>query len=300
MRLEQLRYFMEVARVGTYLKAAENLYVSQPSISHAIKKMEETLNVKLFERSRQGATLTDIGQLILPRVQLVLNTIEEISEIAKVEEDVLAGELSIATTQSMGKFVTKALLSFKEKYPLVNIEIIEDGTNNIIKGIKKNHYDIGICSHRPNEQFDGIHFEHLFSGRLLVCVGSNVQFTISNPLPIDIISKQPLVMFKRSYRNYEYLKNILNNDQELNILLSSGNTEIAKKVISSGIGIGFYPDFYIKNDEAVKNGDIIPLEIENNKEEIYFGWIRSEKQHFSTVAKEFVKTLETIVQKNNT
>src|SRR4051812_18234713 len=119
MRLEQLQYFVEIAKTGSYSQAANNLYISQPSISHGIKKLEDTLKVRLFERSRNGAVLTEIGKNILPKAQSVLITIEEIIDEAKREEEILTGKLSIATIPSLGRYITDTLLEFKEKHPRV-------------------------------------------------------------------------------------------------------------------------------------------------------------------------------------
>ncbi|SDL95752.1 LysR family transcriptional regulator [Bacillus sp. OK048] len=296
MRLEQLQYFVEIAKTGSYSQAANNLYISQPSISHGIKKLEDTLKVRLFERSRNGAVLTEIGKSILPKAQSVLITIEEIIDEAKREEEILTGKLSIATIPSLGRYITDTLLEFKEKHPRVDIEISENGTDQIVQDILDNRVEVGLTSYISENHINNMYFERLFSGKILVCVGKNAPFPINNPLSIELISKQPIVMFKSSYLSHFYFKKILKG-HELNILFSSWNNEFAKNIISSGIAIGFYPDFYIKNDDSVKKGDIIPLEIEDNREEIMFGWMRSKNQYFSKPAKEFVKMFSSTIKK---
>mgnify|MGYP001954999890 CR=1 FL=1 len=128
----------------------------------------------------------------------------------------------------------------------------------------------------------------------MVCVGKHSAIPLYNPMPPEIISEQPIISFQPSYRQDDYLKKILKRD-DLNILFTFGNTEVAKKVIAKGLAIGFYPDFSIQKDAYVQNGEIIPLEIEDNDVELWFGWIRPKNHHFSRAAQEFIKVLKEVI-----
>jgi DNA-binding transcriptional LysR family regulator len=297
MNLKQLEYFVEIAKTNSFLQAAENLYISQPTISHAIKRLEENLNVNLFERSQNGSFLTETGQELLPKAQAVLSMIKEIEEYTVSKDQILRGSLSISAVPVMSTFIAKTIVEFKKKHPYVDIMVKEDGTKQTVEDVLSRRVDLGFASYTSDYEYtDNIFYEHLFIGKMLACVGKDGPFSIYKKMPTEVISKGPIVMFKPGYRTSHYLKKIL-KISTLNILFASGNTEIAKKVIIDGIAIGFYPDFYLKNDEAVKAGKIIPLEIEGDPmDEIMYVWLRLKNYHFSQAAKIFLKMFKETIQ----
>lgn len=298
MRIEQLKYFVEIANTGSFSAAAERLHMTQPSLSQAIAKLEKELNVKLFERSRTGIQLTSFGQSMLQKAQNIINMINEIEDEAKASKDIVTGKLIIASIPSMcTAYLTEVLSVFKKRHPRVRIEVKEEGTNQIFQDILASRVDIGIISCLPEdgiEQMSKIEFGRLLTGTYMVCIGKHSAIPLYNPMPPEIISEQPIITFQPSYRQVDYLKRILKRD-DLNILFTFGNTEVAKKVISKGLAIGFYPDFSIQKDSYVLNGEIIPLHIANNELELWFGWIRLKNHPFSRAAQEFIKVLKEVL-----
>jgi len=296
IRIEQLQYFVEVARFQSFSLAAVELHISQPSISQAISALEEELNVKLFERSRAGVALTKTGQSLLKKAQNALNIIQDIHDEARAEYHSLTGSLHIAAIPSIcNAFLSDVLSIYKKKHPHVRLELKEDGSKQIIQDVIANKADIGLISSQPEDLIDHrIKFQRLLTGTYLACIGRHSSVPLYNPMPPDVIVQEPIITFKHSYRHEDYLKKLLKTDK-LNILLSSGYTESAKKMITEGIAIGFYPDFSIKKDTYVQSGDIIPLEIQNNDLVLTFGWIHLKNQFMSKAAEEFVKVLKGVI-----
>ncbi|RED41837.1 LysR family transcriptional regulator [Paenibacillus sp. VMFN-D1] len=297
MRTEQLRYFIEIAKSGSFTTAAEQLHISQPSISQAISNLEQELGVKLFERSRYGIKLTSVGQSILLKAQGILNIMEEIILEADSEAKEVSGRLRIAAIPSIcDSYLSDVLSNYKNKFPHVRIEVKEVGTNQIIQDVLADHVDIGIISSYPNEQFQtGIEYAHLLTGTYVVYVGKNSTIPFHKPLAKNVIAELPLIMLQRDYRQEAYAKKLLQTDR-LNILLTLGYTDAAKKIIAEGIAIGFYPDFLVKNDPYVRSGDIIPVDILDNNLTLSFGWIHKSGRRLSDAADRFIKTLRATIQ----
>lgn len=296
MRTEQLQYFVEVAKFGSFSLAAQNLHIAQPSISQAISNLEQNLNVKLFERSRTGIRLTPIGHSLYIKAQNILNIVDEMYDEVRAETNVISGNLQIASIPSIcNAYLSDVLSAYKKKYPNVRIEVNEEGTSQILQEVLSNRVDIGLVSRLPNDVLDKkIEFFHLITGTYMAYVGKNSSLPLRNPISSEVIAKQPLITLKGGSRQEEYLKKMLHTD-ELNVLLTLGYTEAAKKIIAEGVAIGFYPDFSVKRDPFVKSGDIIPLEIENNSLVLQFGWVRAKNQRFSTAAQEFIKLLKGVI-----
>ncbi len=303
MRIEQLQYFVEVAQTKSFSHAADRLHISQPSISMAISNLEHELGVTLFERSRSGVKLTDTGKILAKKAQEILNNIEDFKSEARNESQLLSGKLTISAIPSICiTFLPKALSAFKKKFPKVNIELKEEGTNKIIKEVSLGNVDIGIVSssYKEIEQIDYLYFESLISGKVVACVGKNSNLSFHNPISPKILFKHPIVIFNKEYRMYQFVQRLLREYGEPNILFVSGNTETTKKVIAEGIAIGFYTDLALKVDPYIQTGEIIPLEITDNNIEVSFGWIRSKNQHFSRQAKEFIKLLKITISEQVT
>jgi len=296
MRTEQLQYFVEVARQRSFSIAAEKLHIAQPSISQAIKSLEQELNVQLFQRSRAGVQLTPIGRSLLPKAQNILNMVDELCEEARTETDQIEGRLQIAAIPSMmNTFLSETLSRYKKPHPNVRLEVKEAGTNQIVQEVLAEQVNIGIVSCQPGETFDPrIEFAPLLSGTYVVYVGRHSSIPLQNPVPRELIARQPLITLQHEYRQVDYLRKLLGTD-DLNILVSLGYTEAAKKMISEGIAIGFYPDFSVGQDPYVQSGDIIPLDIADNGLSLRFGWIRSRQQRFSLAARKFVRVLKEVI-----
>lgn len=296
MRTEQLLYFVEVARQRSFSLAAEKLHIAQPSISQAIRSLEQELNVQLFQRSRAGVQLTPIGRSLLPKAQNILNIVEELYEEARSETDQLEGRLHIAAIPSIvNTFLSETLFRYKREHPHVRLEIKEAGTNQIVQEVLSEQVNIGVVSCQPGETFDPrIEFTPLFSGTYVVYVGKQSSIPLQNPLPRELIASQPLITLQHEYRQADYLRKLLGTD-DLNILVSLGYTDAAKKIISEGIAIGFYPDFSISKDPYVQSGDIIPLEVADNELTLQFGWIRMRQHRFSRAARKFIRVLKEVI-----
>lgn len=296
MRTEQLQYFVTVAKLGSFSLAAQHLHIAQPSISQAIAGLENDLNVKLFERSRSGIRLTPVGESLLLKAQNVLNMVEEIYDEARAETDLIDGQLHIAAIPSMcNAFLSDTLASYKKKYPSVRIEVREEGTNQITQDVLSGRVDIGLISRLPEDSLDAkIEFHPLLNGTYMVYVGRNSSIPLRNPLPKEEILKQPLITLQSGYRQEDYLKRILGSER-LNVLLTLGYTDAAKKMIAQGIAVGFYPDFSVKKDPYVTSGDILAFDIEDNDVSLRFGWIRARSQRLSAAARKFVQVLKEVI-----
>jgi DNA-binding transcriptional LysR family regulator len=296
IRIEQLQYFVEVAKYRSFSVAAQHLHISQPSISQAISNLEEELNVKLFERSRSGIQVTETGQSLLKKAQSILNIVQDIQDESRADSNSLTGSLHIAAIPSMcNAFLSDVLSTYKKRHPFVRLEVNEDGTNQIMHDVMANRVDIGLISCLPDDPIDNrTEFHRLLSGTYMVCIGKLSSIPLYNPMPAEVIVPEPIITFKSNYRQEDYLKMVLKTE-ELNVLLTIGYTEAAKKIIAEGIAIGFYPDFTIKKDAYVQSGDIIPLEIENNDLMLWFGWVRAKNQHYSLAAREFIKVLKGVI-----
>lgn len=145
MDIRKLEYFEAVSRLGNFTKAAEELHVAQPSISNAIKSLEEELGVKLFARDKRNVALTYEGKTFRTKVvqilELVDNTVDEMRGMSKERNNII--NIGIPPVVG-GTILPKIFGDFQKNYPEIKIQILELGSNAIKKAIEDNEIDLGF------------------------------------------------------------------------------------------------------------------------------------------------------------
>src|SRR5690606_21213762 len=127
------------------ITAAEKCFVTQPTLSMQIQKLEETLGMKIFDRSRQPVVPTEIGEHIIRQARIVLAEAAKLNEIISDHKNELAGELKVGVIPTIAPYLLpKVISAFTHKYPKVQLLIWEYTTEHIIQKIKLGILDCGI------------------------------------------------------------------------------------------------------------------------------------------------------------
>ena len=148
MMNNNLRIFIQVAERGSFTQVANELYISQPAISRAIKALEEELNVKLFFRDkRNGLILTDAGEKILLLARQMADTENRIYQTAFRENNFLGGKVRVASMPILTSVIlSKVFFRFRQKYPYVTLELMEGSSSEVRKAVEEHKVDFGFTS----------------------------------------------------------------------------------------------------------------------------------------------------------
>ena len=147
MELRVLNYFLAIAREENFTKAAQQLHVTQPTLSRQIADLEEELGVKLFIRSNHNIILTEDGPLLKQRAQEILSLTDKTKRDFLQKEKVLAGTISIGGGEYRStEYLAKIIAEFRKHYPKVSYEIYSGNTLNIQNYIERGLLDIGLIS----------------------------------------------------------------------------------------------------------------------------------------------------------
>ncbi len=147
MTLTELRYVVAVARYRHFGKAAEACFVSQPTLSVAVRKLEEELGVRLFERSPNEVLVTDIGATIVTQATEVLNAAEGVKEIAEAARDPLGRELKLGVIYTVGPYLVPRLIpGLKALAPNMSLVVRENFTDALAAQLKGGELDAAIMS----------------------------------------------------------------------------------------------------------------------------------------------------------
>jgi LysR family hydrogen peroxide-inducible transcriptional activator len=147
MNLQQLEYIIAVDTYRHFATAAEKSFVTQPTLSMMIQKLEDELNVKIFDRSKQPVIPTLVGEKIINQARIVLHEANKIKEIASNVEHAVSGEFKLAIIPTLAPYLIPLFIkNFIKKYPLVRLIITEMITEQIIDNIKKGSIDAGLLA----------------------------------------------------------------------------------------------------------------------------------------------------------
>lgn len=147
MTLTDLRYIVAIARERHFGRAAERCHVSQPTLSVAVKKLEEQLGVMLFERSAADVRMTEVGQRIVAQAENVLREFQQIQEIAEAGKDPLAGPLRLGVIYTIAPYLLPRLIPLMHTYaPRVPLYIQENYTARLIEALKRGELDVIILA----------------------------------------------------------------------------------------------------------------------------------------------------------
>ncbi len=143
--LTQLEYIVAVDTYRHFGKAAESCFITQPTLSMQIKKLEEDLEIIIFDRSKQPLIPTDVGQRIIDQARVILKQSEEIDNIVKEHKNQVTGLLRIGIIPTLAPYLLPVFIGkYKKKYPNIFIKVVEQTTENIVNLLNRDLIDVGI------------------------------------------------------------------------------------------------------------------------------------------------------------
>ena len=162
MNMRDLQYLVSVADYRHFSKAANACFVSQPTLSMQLRKLEDQLGVQLFERNNRRVLITDVGEEIVKRARAILRDANEMIQFAKSVQDPLAGELRIGVIPTLGPYLLpKIIPHITRGYPKLKLLIVEEKTATIIDRLRDGKLDTALLA-TPVE-CDDLEFKQLFS-----------------------------------------------------------------------------------------------------------------------------------------
>ena len=257
MELRQLEYFQMTSRLRNITRAAEQLHVSQPNITVAIKKLETELGIQLFDRSQKQLSLTPEGTVFLNRIELALRNIQDAILEVNDYKQLHKGSIKIGIPPMIGAYLFPKIFSgFRHHYSLLDIYLYEEGSMSIREQVERNELDFGIIiisNASPNLQL-----LPMCKNQIVACVPENSPLAEKKVLTLQDIAVSDIIMLKEgSFLRQITLQKMKEAYIHPNIVLESNQILTIKGLVSQGIGIAFLLDMVIENAPGIK---AIPLE----------------------------------------
>lgn len=248
MTLTQLEYIVAVNSFKHFAKAAEYCHVTQPTLSLQIQKLEETLNLKIFDRSKQPVMPTDVGVEIIEQAKKILAEVQVMNEIIQLKKGQFAGELKIGIIPTLAAYLLPLFISsFSKKYPNIKLKVHELTTNNIIHALLEDRIDAGILV-TPLKQ-NNISEQILFYEEMMAYVSKNSLLYKKNFVLAKDIALEKLWLLEEGHcfrYQIEYLCELKKQSEEnRNFEYEAGSFETLRKMVDINGGITILPEMAI-------------------------------------------------------
>ncbi|MES9832447.1 MAG: hydrogen peroxide-inducible genes activator [Candidatus Thiodiazotropha sp. LLP2] len=282
MTLNELRYIVAVAQKRHFGHAAEACYVSQPTLSVAVKKLEEELGVGLFERGQGEVSLTSAGERIVAQAQRVLEEAGTIRQLASQSVDQLVGPLNVGAIYTVGPYLFPYLIpTLYARASAMSLIIKENFTANLTEQLKQGELDVVIISLPYDEP--GIATRPLYEESFSVLMRVNHPLAACETITEKQLEKEDVLLLGEGHCFREQVKMICpgclktsNGEGNLQKSLEGGSLETIRYMVASGIGISILPDSaiggeYLPWDQLTTR----PLTQESPKRCIAMAWRKS-------------------------
>jgi LysR family hydrogen peroxide-inducible transcriptional activator len=295
MTLTELKYIVAVSQKNHFGKAAQACFVSQPTLSIAIKKLEEELGVRLFERSSKNEIrITEIGQQIIDQAYVVLQQSQILGEIAQQGKDPLSGQFRLGVIYTIGPYLLPNLIpKLSENAPNLRLIIEENFTANLFQSLKQGTLDAIIISY-PFEE-PGIETEPLYQEPFIVALPKNHDWQDRDAIPTEDLASQDLMLLGSGHcfrdQVVEACPNCMSGNSELTRTFEGSSLETIRHMVAAGTGITVLPRTSIVNspqNEAMI--DIKPFESPAPCRTVAIAW----RKHYPR--KEAIVTIRETIQ----
>lgn len=260
INLELYKIFYTVARLGNITKASETLMISQPAVSKSIKNLEEQLGGNLFIRTKKGVTLTEEGkefyQYIKKAIEYIDNAERKFNDLINLDTGCI--KIGIGSTLAQ-EFLLPYLEIFHEKYPKIDIRIINNITSNLLEQLKNGLIDLAIIT--PNN-LDSDDFNITKCKERNDCFVVNKKFyeLTQKDHSLKDLNNYPLILQLKGSSTRNFIDNFAKtNNISLTPTIELANYSLVIEFAKLGFGIGYVAKEFIKNE--IKNKELFILNI---------------------------------------
>ncbi|MDO3695483.1 LysR substrate-binding domain-containing protein [Wenyingzhuangia sp. chi5] len=243
MTITQLKYVLAVAKYQNFTTASEHCFVTQPTLSMQIHKLEESLDIQIFNRNKKPIELTDVGKKIVAQAKIIVNESNRITDIVDQEKGYIGGEFRIGIIPTiMPSLLPLFLKNFNKKYPKVELVINELTTAEIIQKLKDGYLDAAIAATPLND--DSIVESPIYYEPFIGLVNPNHRLYNDKFLDPQDLSLDDLLLLEDGHCFKESVLNIcssLSPNTKKQFALQSGSFNTLIKLTKEGMGMTLLP-----------------------------------------------------------
>ncbi|MBU8608368.1 LysR family transcriptional regulator [Bacillus pumilus] len=250
----QYKVFLTVVECGSFTKAGEKLGLTQSGVSHNIAKLESELGVVLLRRNRNGLSLTDAGERVMPHIRQIVHHASLLEQEAALIQGMEVGIIKIGTFSSFSsKMLPQLIHRFTKGYPNIQVELYEGGYEEIEEWIASGTVDVGFLT-QPSREFETV---PLFQDELVVLMQEDHRFNTKKVIEVDSLHDESFIMPKAGC-DLLIKKLLKERGVKPQVLLEIGDNNALISMVQEGLGVTIIPTFILL--PQMSHTKVIPLE----------------------------------------
>jgi DNA-binding transcriptional LysR family regulator len=252
MDVRQLRFFVEIVRYGNFTRAAEQLRVAQPAVSVAIKKLEEELELVLFNRQEKKVSLTAEGEKFLEHARRILEQVR----MAEMEMEELRGlskgEVRAGIPPMLSAyFFPDIIRDFVRRFPNLHLSVYGEGAWRIQKMIEQGDLDMGVIA--AGTYPENLEVRRFLREEVVICVPKGHPLAGRKRVGFEEFLRQPLVFYKEGYYIRELIFDVTKGTGIApNIVFETNLFSLVKSLVRNGLGISTFLRMVVARDEDLR------------------------------------------------
>ena len=254
MNLKDLKYLVALADTGHFRKAAERTFVSQPTLSAQLKKLEEYLGVKLVERQPRNVQLTEVGKQVVVRARRMLDEGDQIVALARNNKDPFAGRLKLALIPTIGPYLLpRVMQKIRKALPQLGLMLYEHQTEALLKRLHDGEVDLGIMA-LPIAQ-DGMETRELYEEAFTVALPNHHALAAKSTIKVPDLKGQTLLLLEDGHclrdQALEVCSRIDIREAED---FRATSLETLRQMVVAGLGITLLPETAVESPFGSQRG----------------------------------------------
>lgn len=261
MSIENLEAFVYVVHFGSFNKAAEALFLTQPSITARIRSLENELNTSLFRREGRKVYLTESGKKLIPYAERILHAYQEATYKVK-QHMVIPDQLRIGCSNSVSNYIIPEILPlFRKTFPHIRVKIISNHTEEILAKILNHEVDFGIVRATSHPKLDSKIILHNPIG--LFAAPHHPLLKKNQPVSMEDIVDHDLIFYDHNSVDWLFINRLFEPMQlRPNVIVEVDSMETTKRLVKKGMGICFLPEHAVY--EELNNQTLMRIPVETN------------------------------------
>jgi len=258
MTITQLKYVLAVAEHQNFTKAAEKTFVTQPTLSMQIQKLEEELDILIFDRSKKPIALTEVGGKLVQQARNIVNESERIQDIVDQQKGFIGGEFKLGVIPTiMPTLLPMFLNNFIKKYPKVKLKIEELNTEAIVERLQDGHLDAAIAA-TPLEH-ENIKERVLYYEPFVGYIPATHRLHEKKKIAVSDLDIDDVLLLEDGHCFRDGILNLCKtqkNYDEDHFQLESGSFETLVKLANEGLGMTLLPYLHTLDIKDVEKGNL--------------------------------------------
>lgn len=261
--LERLRVFIFAAESLSFSEAAKRMHLTQPTVSHHVKALEQSMGVELFDRSGKGVRLTEAGRLLLPWAHKLVRQAIEVQDLMASFDEGIAGQLRIACSTTAGKYILPQLAArFCQRYANIHVSILACRPQHVVPRLLQKDANLAVVS-SYNLCGDELECQEFFRDAITLIVPRGHPWALRHQIePADLLEER-IIMRERTSGTRRVLQTELAKhditEDHLNTFLELGNAEAIVRTVQAGFGVSFVSN--LAADWALELGRVVAVPV---------------------------------------